>query len=278
MMKALNRLLLISIFATLFSNPVAAQTADDYHPFLSDKFNLEVGVFFPQIDFAARVDGSHPDEEIDFDEALNFDDNQAAASINFRWRFGKKWSFWGQAWSTSNTGKAVLEEDIEWEDIVFKEGSFAKGGVDLDVVRAFFGREFDLGPQHELGIGLGIHWMNLDTFLEGEIIINDTTTDFHRASASADFPLPNFGAWYMYSWSPKWMVQARADWLSATIGDYSGSLWDAQAGINYQAFKNIGFGLYYNSFLVDLDIDKSDWHGRADLKQNGPMFTVTATW
>ena len=278
LMKTFNRLFLLAFFTALFSNSVAAQTSDDYHPFLSDRFNLEVGVFIPQIDFTARVDGSTPDEEVDFDEALNLGDSQTAASINFRWRFGKKWSFWGQAWTTSSTGDAVLEEDVEWEDVIFKEGTFAKGGVDLDVVRAFFGRELNLGPQHELGVGLGLHWMNLDTFLEGEIIIDDNTTDFHSASASTDFPLPNLGIWYMYSWSPKWMVQARADWLSATIGDYSGSLWDAQAGINYQAFKNVGFGLYYNSFLLDLDIDKSDWHGRADLKQNGPLFTVTATW
>lgn len=277
-MNALNRLFLTAIFATLFSNPVAAQTADDYHPFLSDKFNLEAGVFVPQISFGARVDGSLPEEEIDFDQALNLDDNQSAASVNFRWRFGKKWSFWGQAWATNDTGKAVLEEDIEWEDVVFKKGTFAKGGVALDVVRAFFGREFSLGPQHELGIGLGLHWMNLDTFLEGEVIINDTTTDFQRASVSASFPLPNIGAWYMYSWSPKWLFQSRADWLSATIGDYSGSLWDAQVGINYQAFKNIGFGLYYNSFLLDVDVDKGDWRGSADFTQHGPLFTVSATW
>ena len=277
-MKVLNRVFLTVIFATLFSNPALAQTADDYHPFLSDKFNLEVGVFVPQINFTARIDGSFPEEEIDFDEALNLDDNQSAGSINFRWRFGKKWSFWGQAWTTNNTGTAVLEEDVEWEDVVFKEGTFAKSGVDLDVVRAFFGREFNLGPQHELGVGLGLHLMNLDTYLEGEIIIDDETTDFQRVSASASFPLPNIGAWYMYSWSPKWMFQTRVDWLSASIGDYSGSLWDAQLGFNYQAFKNIGFGLYYKGFLLDVDVDKSDWHGNADLSQHGPLFTVTATW
>jgi hypothetical protein len=277
-MKTLTQLLLVAILFALFLNSATAQTADDYHPFLSDKFNLEVGVFIPQVGFDVRVDGTTPDEEINFDEALNLNDSQSALSVNFRWRFGKKWSLWGQAWSTSNSGKAVLEEDVEWEDIVFKEGTFAKGGVDVDIIRAFFGREFKLGPEHELGVGLGLHWMNLDTFLEGEVIIDDSTTDFQRASVSAAFPLPNIGAWYMYSWSPKWMFQTRVDWLSATIGDYSGSLWDAQIGFNYQAFENIGFGLYYNRFAVDVDVDKGDWRGRADLTQHGPMFTVSATW
>ena len=277
-MKTLNKLFLMAVVTTFFLNSAAAQTADDYHPFLSDKFSIELGVFWPQIDFTAQVDGSHPEEEIDLDEALNLKGNQAAASANFRWRFGKKWSFWAQAWSTNNTGKAELEEDVAWEDVVFKEGSFVKGGVELDVLRAFLGREFNLGPQHEIGVGLGLHWMNLDTFMEGEIFIDDSATEFHTATASAEFPMPNFGAWYMYSWSPKWMFQTRIDWLSATIGDYSGSLWDAQAGVNYQAFKNIGFGLYYKGFVLDLDIDKSDWQGRADLNQNGPLLTVTATW
>ena len=82
----------------------------------------------------------------------------------------------------------------------------------------------------------------------------------------------------MYSWSPKWMFQTRVDWLSASIGDYSGSMWDAQAGFNFQAFKNFGIGLYYKGFLLDVDIDKSNWHGNADLTQHGPLLTLTATW
>lgn len=260
------------------SGTVVAQAADDYHPFLSDKFNLEVGAFWPQINFTARADGSHPEEEIDFDEVFGVDDDQLSGSINFRWRFGKKWSFWGQYWGTNNSGEAVLKEDIEWEDIVFKAGTFAGAGVELDVVRAFFGREFNLGPEHEFGLGAGLHYLDLGTYIEGEIITQNTSTEFYRATASTAFPLPNIGAWYMYSWSPRWMLQTRVDWLSASIGDYSGSMWDFQAGVNFQAFKNIGFGLYYKGFVLDVDIDKNSWHGRAELNQWGPLLTVTATW
>jgi len=74
----------------------------------------------------------------------------------------------------------------------------------------------------------------------------------------------------MYSWSPKWLFQARLDWLSVSIGNYSGSLWNAQTGIHWQTFKNIGFGLYYNGFNLDLDVDKNDWRGKAEFTQRGP--------
>ena len=277
-MKVLIRMMVLTIFLVSLASPVAAQTADDYHPFLSDKFNLGVGVFWPTIDLDLQVNGSAPEDEIDLDGALNFNDRVTSPAINFRWRFGEKWSLLGQYWSTSNDGKAVLTEDVSWEDVIFREGTSVGGGVGLDVVRAFVGRKFDLAPQHEFGIGLGLHWMSLDTYMEGEIIINDDTTDFHRAEATAEFPLPDIGAWYMYSWSPKWVLLTHLDWLSASIGDYSGSLWDLEVGINYQAFKNIGFGFSYKAFVLDVDVYKDDWGGKLKFNQNGPTLSMTATW
>lgn len=277
-MKPVNRLFLIAVFAVLFSSPLAAQSAEDYHPYLSNKFNLEAGLFWPAIKYTIRVDGTVPEEEIDFDKALKLGDYQATGSLDFRWRFGEKWSLFGQYWDTSISGGAELGEDIEWEDLVFKEGTSARAGIDAKVARVFFGRTFSTSPQHEFGLGIGLHWMELGTFLEGEIIINDDTTGFQRAEVSAEFPMPNIGGWYMYSWSPKWIFQSRVDWLSASIGDYSGSLWDAQAGVNFQAFKNIGFGLYYKAYLINFDVDRTSWNGKVKMRQHGPLLAVTATW
>jgi len=134
-MIAVNRLIAIAIIYAVLTSSVAAQTSDDYHPFLSNKFNLAVGIFYPQINFTAQVDGSSTEDEIDLDQALNLGDSQSTGAISFRWRFGEKWSLWGQAWTTDHSGGAVLEEDVEWEDFVFKEGIFANAGVELDIVR-----------------------------------------------------------------------------------------------------------------------------------------------
>lgn len=42
-------------------------------------------------------------------------------------------------------------------------------------------------------------------------------TGVQRASASVCAPLPNFGVWYMHSWSPKWTITTRLDWLDVTF-------------------------------------------------------------
>jgi hypothetical protein len=267
--------ILIIVLAPL---TVSAQETGDYHPFLTDKFNIGIGVFSPNKSFGIQVDGSDPGEEIDFDETLKTDDSQTTPTIDIRWRFGEKWSLSGQYWKVDSKGSTVLTQDVEWEDLVFKEGSFVSAGTDMSVARVFFGRTMMSGPQYEFGLGAGFHWMDIGAFIEGDIILEDGGTDFQHGDADATFPLPNLGVWYMYSWSPKWLVIARADWLSVTFGDYSGNLWSASAGINYQAFKNVGFGLSYTAFDLSADVDKNDWHGKVGSEQHGPRLTVTASW
>lgn len=257
---------------------ISAQEAGGYHPFLSDKFNIGIGVFSPQKSFEIRVDGSIPGEEVDFGESLSVDESEVTPSAELRWRFGDKWSLWGQYWKVESGGGAILTKDVKWNDLVFKEGTFASAGVDVSVMRVFFGRTFHTGPKHEFGLGAGLHWMEIGAFLEGEVILEEGGTGFQKGDVDAAFPLPNIGAWYMYSWSPKWIAQVRADWLSVSIGDYSGGLWSGSAGIHFQAFERIGFGLSYSNFNLDVDVDKENWRGSAETQQHGPRLTMTALW
>jgi hypothetical protein len=277
------RILQISIclLVLLLSNAVTAQNSqvsDRYHPFLSDTFNLGIGAFQTQKNFDIQVDGSSPGDDIDFDEALGLEDSETSLTINFRWRYTDNWSLFGQYWAISSGGGAVLEENTEWNDVVFKKGTFANAGVDTTILRIFFGRSFlKNSPGQELGVGLGLHWMEIDAFIEGEAI-TDITTEFRHESVSASVPLPNIGAWYLYSWSPKWAAQARVDWLSVTVGDYSGGLLGGMVGVNYQISGAVGLGLSYNVFGIDVDAKGEDLRGRIETHQDGPRLSLTATW
>ena len=269
------------VFIPLFTSLALAQEADSstsYHPFLSDKFHLGIGGFWPQKTITLRADGSSPGDEINFEEDLGFDESESTTSINFRWRYSRNWSLWAQYWKVDSEGSTVLEEDYQWEDVIFKKGTYARAGSDFTVLRLFFGRAFKFGgPRQEFGVGAGLHVIEIDGFIEGEII-SGTTTEFHREKAKATLPLPNIGAWYMYSWSPKWLVDARIDWLSASLGKYSGGLWHAQAGIHYQISDIFGIGFAWAYFNLDADVDESDWHGSIETQQYGPRLELTASW
>jgi hypothetical protein len=269
---------LVLLPALIFSTTAIAQDSSEYHPWLSDRFHIALGAFARDQNFSIRADGSNPEEEIDFDETLGVDDSDTSGSLTFRWNIGRKWSLWGQTWKVNSTGGAVLTEDVDFEDLVFQQGSFVNAGVENTVIRVFFGRTFSTGPRHEFGLGLGFHWLELGAFIEGEALINDIPSGFQRGDVSADGPMPNIGGWYYFSPSKRWLFEARLDWLDVSVGDYSGGIFNSQVGINFQAFQHLGVTLAYNYFSLNADVDSGDWRGGAELRYRGPFLALTTNW
>ncbi|HET6593890.1 MAG TPA: hypothetical protein VFG48_13295 [Xanthomonadales bacterium] len=269
---------MLALAALTLPSQVAAQWETDRHPKLTDRFLFSAGAFVPQKTLDLRVDGSVETVDIGFDERLGLSSEETTGSGEVRWRFGEKWSLSGQYFETTDSATAELSEDISWEDYVLRAGSNVIAGIGLSVARVFAGRTFNTGPNHEFGLGFGLHWLEISAFLEGEFFVNDESTGFRRESVSADAPLPNIGGWYWYALSPRWLVTTRVDWFGASIGDYSGDLWNANAGVTFQAWRNVGFSLSYQFFKLNVEVDKSDWHGGADLTYHGPYVAANINW
>jgi len=281
MKKSISQVLVVLAFA-LVSGNLLAQQDGDYHPGLSDDFTVLLGAFNSKNTFRLAADGTIEDGDntIDFGNAVGVDENSTIFNGQLRWKFGKqrKWSLWGQYFKNDSNGEAVLLEDITWQDITFKEGTFVGAGVELEVVRLFVGRSLLKNQQHDVGIGLGVHNLSLGAFIEGEVETAELTTGFRRGDASISQILPNVGGWWLYSPTRKWLLRSRVDWISANIGNYDGTLWNASFGINYQAFQHVGFELGYQYFDLDIDIDKTNWSGNVNMRYSGPMLTLSANW
>lgn len=281
LIRGINLQIYTMLLIYLLSGPVSAQVSANpgYHPFLGDRFNLGIGGFWPDKTFQIRVDGTVPGEQVDIHNDLRHDDSESTLSFNFRWRYGKNWSLWGQYWAIDSQGGSALTEELEWGDSVFQPGSFINAGMNMTVTRVFFGRSFLKNrPGHEFGVGAGFHWMEIDTFIEGQAVTGGNPPAFQRENVEAAFPLPNIGTWYLYSWSPKWVASARLDWLSASIGEYTGGLLNNEIGVNYQVSDTFGVSLAYNNFILDVDVDKPDWRGRVETSQAGIRLSLTASW
>ena len=270
------------IFALMHASTVFAQDFD-YHPILSDNFYITLGAFRSSNSFNISAEGDLGDgieEEINFGKSIGVDESTTLFFSEMRWKFGKtrKWSLFGQYFDANSSGEAVLDEDVEWQDNIYKEGSLVGAGVGIAVYRVFIGRSFVKNQQHDFGVGAGIHNLDLSAFMEGEVSIDEATTDFRRGEASANQPLPNIGVWYNFSPARKWLIHARVDWISASIDEYDGSLWNSAIGVNYQAFPHVGFDLAYTYFDLNLNVNKSDWQGGINASYSGPVISVTTNW
>jgi hypothetical protein len=274
------------IFALILSSaPVTLLAQEyDYHPAISDIFVASLGAMKSSNSFKMRADTLNvPDpfgEDIDFGDSLGVSDSSTFFNGQLRWKFGKKrkWGLAAQYFSNNATGGSVLEEDVEWENHIFREGSYAEAGVKLAVARLFIGRSLFKNERNDFGLGIGIHNLDLSVYIEGEIKIDDETTGNLRDEDSASQILPNIGGWYNYSPGKRWLLHGRVDWISANIGDYDGTLWNVSAGVNYQAWRHVGIDLSWQYFDVQLEVDKSDWVGGAKMTYSGPVLAVTFAW
>ena len=117
--------LVVAILCLATPQLTIAEDSNDLHPNLESGFSLDLGLFYPDRQLDLRVNGSFIgiNDEIHFDEEVQLDraDNIFAAEL--AWRYHGKWSVIGQYFKSDDTTRAVLEEDIEWGDVVFGAGS-----------------------------------------------------------------------------------------------------------------------------------------------------------
>jgi hypothetical protein len=202
--------------------------------------------------------------------------------LNFRWRFTKNWHFAATYWNTDSSTQQTLTEPYTppFEDApTFLPGTSIGMGVDTTIARLFWGRSFFRKPNHDWGAGIGLHWLEIDAYVQGKIDTGGGSTGFNRENASASVPLPNLGIWYMYSWSPNWVLTSRFDWLEVTVDEFSGSMYDVSVGLNYQMSDHFGLGFGISGFLLDVEVDSQAWGGaKLENRQIGPNLSVTWNW
>jgi hypothetical protein len=253
---------------------------DNAHPWLQDGFLLSVGGFLQrkEVKLSARASLGGEDRAIDFGHTFKGGDRENVAALNFHWRFRDKWWLSAEIYSTRFREGAVLEEDVYWRDVIFPAGSYAAGGFSTDLYRVVAGREIFRTQRSEMGVGLGLHWLELGAFIEGEILFNGETLVGRREAVSLSAPLPNVSLWYIYGWSSKWAASARWDWFAASIDEYSGNLTNLSVGVIYQLTPHLGVSLSYKRFRLALDVEKRGWYGQIEYRQTGPFLAVSANW
>lgn len=269
-----------SLMVGILALACASLAEADTHPFLTDRFILQAGAFFSRSDLNGDVDGESSGDNpvIDFEEQFGISRNQDLAALEFIWRFTPKWSAQLQYFAPDRSASAVLDEDVAFGDAVFGQGSSVTASSGFDVLRLFFGRNFSKRENMNYGVGAGLHRIDMELSLSGDAIVNGQPVFNETRAAGGAAPLPNIGAWYDWSPSPKWVVGARVDWLDATVGDYSGGLLNSAIGFNYSLFEHVGIGAKYQVLALDLEVDKASWRGGVDVSYEGAYVYVSANW
>ena len=283
-MMTRKSLLLFYLIASqwgLFSQTIDS-TETNKHVLLTDRFIVEAAFFSNSKSVVFKVDGNLPSRPIDFGETLGLKREGNTADLNFIWRFSKqnKWYANLNYFAVRNDQSVILEDEVKWGNSQYPAGIILDSGFDVDMFRIFFGRVISKGNKHELSAGMGLHTMNIRTYVQGSAFLGNVgfTFDPERKSVRVLAPVPNIGIRYVYAPFKRLALAARAEWFSLSIGDYKGLLWDISPSAYFQLFDNIGVGLSYKYFNAKIDMNRKVWKGSADLLYQGPLISITGNF
>jgi opacity protein-like surface antigen len=267
------------IFGAFFLLPFTAG-AQERHPAMEKPWSINLGSYFSErnLKASANITIGELDRQFDFEKAARLDDSSDLLMGELGWQFSDNWGVALQIFRSQRHRSWTLDESIEWQGNIYDVGARVDADAHMEITRVFFARRFhDNGP-HSLRIGAGIHWLDLGVTISGQATLDDQSKEFRRSVASASLPVPNIGTWYRYSPNDRWMINARIDWLSASIDKYSGDIWNVSAGVNFSVWDHFGVGASYQYFNLAGTLKEENWRGAIETTFTGPYLYVSGFW
>jgi hypothetical protein len=250
-------LVLASILA---ANPVLAQEAD------FDRFSLSLGVFLTNRDSKARLDGDVPDSgtPVDLEGDLGFDKSDSVFRLDGYFRFNEKHRIDFSAFDLSRSASKQIDKDIEWNGELFPIDVQVDGSLDLSIYKLAYTWSFLRREKGYLGASAGLYVADIGASIAAESLGRAT-------SGGVTAPLPVFGLRGQYDLSAKWSLRGSTEIFAIDYGNYSGSLYDVYAGLDYQLLEHMAIGLGFNSVRIDVEVSEGNFNGDLDWRYDGGL-------
>jgi hypothetical protein len=245
--------------------PAAAQA-------LGDRYWLEASFYRPSIDTAVQVSRpSQPGTSVDAESELGLDDTDNLPAVYAGARLGERWVINGEYYALDRDATRTLSRDFVFDGETFTTNGQTRSEVHSDVYRLTVGYGFYRTDRAEIGASVGLHATNFDISVNGQVQGpggGAVTTD--RRGHDFLAPLPTVGLYGTYEIGPRWTLNGRVDYLSMTVGDYSGGVTNLQASAAWRWTDNIALGAAWRYVAYDLEVKKTSYTTNIDYNFNGP--------
>lgn len=243
---------------------------------MDERFRIDVGGFFQDFTTTFRLDAtSGAGTEVNFEDDLGMDASKTSLRVDGYWRFGRRGRL-DFAWQTyRRANDHTLTRQIVVGDTTWNVGASVSTSSRVDVAELYYSWSMLNTGEAEVSLMLGAStFVNKWEFEGSGAITGGGGTaggSFEREETDLVVPIPAIGASARYTLLPGLMAHGRVKWMKATIDNYSGSMLDWRAGLDYYLTKNFGVGAVWAS--TDIDIEKEQERGNVafNYKYDGPL-------
>lgn len=251
---------LLALLSVSASSPALAQSTD------FDRFSISLGVFLTNRDSKTQLDGQIPNSgtPVDLENDLGFDKSDTVFRLDGVFRFNEKHRIDFSAFDLSRSASKQIQKDIEWNGELFPIDTVVDASLDLNIYKVAYTWSFLRRDKGYLGATAGLYVADVGTSLAAESI-------GRSSSGGVTAPLPVFGLRGQYDLAEKWSLRGSAEIFAIEYGDYSGSLYDVYAGLDYQLLERMAVGLGINSVKLNVGIAKGNFDGDLDWRYDGGL-------
>lgn len=256
-----------------------AQAADSL---FDEKFAVSFGVYFMESDTRIRADslqGARIGTLIDTNSVLGLEDEKVFR-VSGQWHFLPRHQLRLMYFKSDRVATRTFSTEVNFGDAVFPASAEVRSDMTFEITELAYEFLFLRRESYELGASLGIHNMDFGLTLDGTVSSSGQAigNTIHE-SVSTDAPLPVVGLRGMFRLAPKLYLQAHAQYFKLEIDDVDGGVQDYQAGLIWQATKYVGFGVGYNYFDLNVDVDGGErFQGNVDWKYQGAQLFLRASF
>jgi hypothetical protein len=182
--------------------------------------------------------------------------------VDASWRFtdNRRHRLDFQWFSFRRDGSRTIGQDIHYEDKdgneqVIKAGTQVESYFDFDIYQAAYSYSFFQDDRIDLAGLVGLYVMPIDIGLSATGLLKVDRSERFTA------PLPILGIRADIAITPKWYLRSGLEVFYLEIGEFEGSIIDANVALEYQPWKHFGFGLGFDSLNVHINADGEDYPG-----------------
>jgi len=192
---------------------------------------------------------------INTSDDLGMDNRTNVARIDSYYRFTPAHALEFTWYDIRRRGNKTLTRELEWNGEIFPLGAQVNSQLDTEIFKLSYNYSFYHNEKVELGIGGGLHIMQIRTGLAGQT--NDGSSGDFSTSLTA--PLPVVSTRLRYRITPKFSFNISLDFFRLAFDNYSGSFNDLDFRLLYQVTKHVGIGGGLNSNNLNLTQNKNGY-------------------
>lgn len=256
----------LTLLLSVAAQPLMADDSVKDSPWA--KFSFDAGAFLSTTNTNVRF-GSGVGVSVDLEEALGMDIDHNVFRVDSYWRFSKnrrhRVDF---SWFSYNrTGTRTIDEEItikppDEEDIAIPVGTKVESFLDLDIYQLDYSYSFIQDDRLDFAGQFGLYIM--------PISFGFSATGFVDEEADQDFtaPLPVLGFKFDVLIAPKWYFRSGTQLFYIQYENFTGSLVNGRAAVEYNPWKHVGLGLGIDALRMAVEADGGGDYPGIDLRGN----------